>query len=176
MAVSSSSGTASHPSSRTPGVGLSGLVPRPESPGLGGLPFVSSDYRDFRAHGPRIGIDDLSAPSGRFITRVSAAVTTADRRPGRGEFIQPPTPRSLRCKPCLLRATRARQKNPLPRRLSPTILLPSRTLHRESTPPRSLIRPGPPLRRLAPRTSDCLAAFGPHLHSDAPTNSRCHCR
>ena len=31
----------------TPGVGLSGLVPRPESAVLGGLPFASLDFRDF---------------------------------------------------------------------------------------------------------------------------------
>ena len=30
-----------------PGVGLSGLVPHPESAVLGGLPFASSDFRDF---------------------------------------------------------------------------------------------------------------------------------
>ena len=71
-------------SSPTPGAGSSGPVPRPESAGLGGLPFASSDFRDFRAHGPRMRIDDLSAPSGRFVARVSAAVTTTDRRPGRG--------------------------------------------------------------------------------------------
>ena len=29
-------------------------------------------------------IDDLSAPSGSFAARVSAAVTAADRHPGRG--------------------------------------------------------------------------------------------
>ena len=66
-----------------PGVGLSGLVPHPESAVLGGLPFASSDFRDFRTHGPRMRIDDLSAPSGRFVARVTAAVTTDDCRPGR---------------------------------------------------------------------------------------------
>ena len=64
-------------SSPPPGVALSGLVPLPESTVLGGLPFVSSDFRDFRAHGPRMRIDDLSAPSGRFVPCVSAAVTNA---------------------------------------------------------------------------------------------------
>ena len=66
------------------GVGLSGLVPRPERAALGEIPFASSDFCDFRAHGPRMRIDDLSAPSGRFIARVTAAVTTDDCRPGRG--------------------------------------------------------------------------------------------
>ena len=71
-------------SSRTSGVGLSGLVPRPESAIWGGLPFTSSDFSDFRAHGPRMKTEALSASSGRFVAGVSAAVTTADRRPGRG--------------------------------------------------------------------------------------------
>ena len=49
-------------SSPTPGVGLSVLVPRPESAVLGGLLFTSSNFRDFRAHGPRMRIDDVFAP------------------------------------------------------------------------------------------------------------------
>ena len=71
-------------SSPVPGVGLSGLVPNPDSAVLGGLPFASSDFRDFRVHGPRMRIDDLSAPSVSFVARVSASVTTADCRLGRG--------------------------------------------------------------------------------------------
>ena len=67
-----------------PGVGLSGLVPHPESAFLGGLPFVSSDFRDFRVHGPRVRIDGISAPSRRFVACVPAAVTTVNRRPRRG--------------------------------------------------------------------------------------------
>ena len=69
-----------------PGVGLCGLVPHPESAVLGGLAFASSNFRDFCTHGPRIRIDDLSAPSGRFVARITAAVTTDDCRPGRGEL------------------------------------------------------------------------------------------
>ena len=64
------------PSSPIPGVGLGGLVPRTESVVLGRLPFTSADYCDFRTHGPHMRIDDLSAPSGRFVARVSASVTT----------------------------------------------------------------------------------------------------
>ena len=71
-------------STPTPGDGLGKLVPCPENAVFGGLPFASSDFRDFCAHGPRTRIDDLSVPSGRFVTRVSAAVTTVDCRPGRG--------------------------------------------------------------------------------------------
>ena len=130
-------------SSPTPCVGLSGLMPRPESAALGWPPLTSSDFR--------MRIDDLSAPSGRFVARVSAAVTAANRRPGRGEFFLTPAPLSLRFLPCLLRVARARQKPPLPRRLSPSMLLPRRALHRESTPPRSLIRLRRLLRLLATR-------------------------
>ena len=71
-------------SSPTPGVGLDGLVPRPVSAVLGGVPFAVSDFRDFRAHGPRMRIYYFSAPSATFVIRVSAAVATVDRRPGRG--------------------------------------------------------------------------------------------
>ena len=101
-----------------------------------------------RVHWPRMRIDDRSAPSGRFVARVSTAVTTVDRRPGRGAIFRPPTPLSLRFLPCPLRAARALQEPPLPRRLSPSMLLPRRALHRESIPPRSPIRPRPPFRRL----------------------------
>ena len=73
-------------SSPSPGFGLSRLVPRPESAVLGALPFASSDFRVFRAHRSRMRIDDLSAPCGRFVARLSAVVTTAYRRPGRGDF------------------------------------------------------------------------------------------
>ena len=61
-------------------------MPRLENAVSGGLPFASSGFRDFRVHGSRRRIDDLSAPSGRFVARVSAAVTTVDRRPGRGDI------------------------------------------------------------------------------------------
>ena len=68
---------------------MGGLVPRTESAVLGGLPFTSADYCDFRTHGPHVRIDDLSAPSGRFVTRVSASVANADRCPGRGQVLPP---------------------------------------------------------------------------------------
>ena len=77
------------------GVGLGGMVPRPENVVLGGLHFASSDFCNFRVHGPPMRIDDLSTPSERFVARVSAAVTTVDRRPGRGENFLPLTPLRL---------------------------------------------------------------------------------
>ena len=121
--------------SPNPGVGFSGQVPRPENAVLGGLPFATVDFRDFHAQGPRIRTDDRSAPSGRFVARVLAAVTTDDRHPGHGFFFLPLTPLSRRFLLCPLRAARAWQKPPLPRRLSPSMLLPRRALHREPTLP-----------------------------------------
>ena len=79
----------STPSSPIPGVGLGGLVPRTEGAVLGGLPFTSADFCNFRTHGPRKRIDDLSAPSGSFVARVSASVATVDRYPGRGRALPP---------------------------------------------------------------------------------------
>ena len=77
----------STPSSPIPGVGLGGLVPRTESAVLGGIPFTSADFRDFRAHGPRMWIDDISAHSGSFVACVSASVATVDRCPGRARAL-----------------------------------------------------------------------------------------
>ena len=75
------------PSSPTPVVIFGGLVPRTERAVLGGFPFSSTEYFDFRTHGPRTRIDDLAAPSGRFVARVSAPVATVDRCPGRGRAL-----------------------------------------------------------------------------------------
>ena len=68
------------------GVALGGLVPRPDNAVLDGLPFASSDFRDSRAHWLLMKVDALSDPPVRFVARVSAAVTTIDRRPGLGEI------------------------------------------------------------------------------------------
>ena len=54
----------------------------PASAVVGGLSFTSSEFRDLRAHGPRIRTDDLYVPLRRFVARVSALVTTVKRRPG----------------------------------------------------------------------------------------------
>ena len=74
------------PSTSIPGIGLGGLVPQPDSAVLGGLPLTSTDFRYFRAHEPRMRIDDLSAPTGRFVAHVSASVGTGDDRLGRAPF------------------------------------------------------------------------------------------
>ena len=74
------------PSSPIPGAGLSGLVPRTESAVLGGLLFTSTKYGNFRTHGPRMRIDDLSAPSGSFVARVSAFVVRRSLSRARAGF------------------------------------------------------------------------------------------
>ena len=66
---------------------MGGLVPRTESAVLGGLPFTSADYCDFRTHGPRMRVDNPSAPSKRFVARVSASVAAIDHCPGRGRAL-----------------------------------------------------------------------------------------
>ena len=70
-------------SSPIPGVGLGRLVPRTERTAFGGFPLTSANFSDFRTHGPRMRVDDLSASSKRFTPRVSASVTTVDGPPGR---------------------------------------------------------------------------------------------
>ena len=44
------------------------------------------NFRDFYTHGSRMRIDDLSAPTGRFVARVSAFVGTGDDRLSRAPF------------------------------------------------------------------------------------------
>ena len=66
---------------------MGGLVLHTESAVLGGLPFTSADFCDFCIHGPRMSIDDLSAPSESFVARVSGSVATVDRCPGRGRAL-----------------------------------------------------------------------------------------
>ena len=62
---------------------MGGPVTRTKSAVLGRLPFTS-DFRDFHTHGPRMRIGELSAPSGSFVARASASVTTVDRCLGGG--------------------------------------------------------------------------------------------
>ena len=59
---------------------------QPDSAVLGGLPLTCTDFRDFRAHGPRVRVDDLSAPTGRFVARVPAFVGAGDDRLGCAPF------------------------------------------------------------------------------------------
>ena len=152
---------------RTASAVLVGLVPRTERAVLGGLPFTSADYCDFRTHGPHMRIDDLSAPSGRFVARVSASVTTVDRCPGRGRTLPAADNDSLRSSPYPSKSARAPQKPLLPRRPSPSRPLQG-VLHRRLTRSRSRARPRPPLPRLARRCPNGEAVLGPHLHPDSP--------
>ena len=90
----------------------------------------------------------FNIPSARRLQASNSASPPRIAVPATEIFFLLSTPLSLRFLPCPLRAARAWQKPPLPRRLSPSMLLPSRALHREPTPPQPLIRPRPSLRRL----------------------------
>ena len=46
-------------SASVPSIGLGGLVPQPDSAIPGGLLLIPTDSRDFRAHGPRMRIDEF---------------------------------------------------------------------------------------------------------------------
>ena len=163
-------------SSPSPGVDLGGLVPRSENAVLGGLAFASSDFCDFRAYRPHIRIDDLSAPSGRFVDRVSATVTTVDRRPGRGDFFPAadtavasffaaPSVGGTGSAEAPAAATAVAQHAPSPTSTSQGA--DSAVITDPAASAFAALRPG---------ASDCPAAFGPHLHSHAQTNIRCRCR
>ena len=65
---------------------LGGLVPRTEHAALGGLRPTSTAFHDFCTHEPRIRIDGLSAPPGRFVARVSASVAPTEGCTGRGSI------------------------------------------------------------------------------------------
>ena len=58
-------------------------MPQPGSAVLGAPLLTSTDYRDVRAHGPRMRIDNLSVSTGRFVARGSAFVGTGDDCLGR---------------------------------------------------------------------------------------------
>ena len=130
----------------------------------------------FRTHGPHMRIDDLYAPSGRFVVRVSASVATVDRCPGRGRALPAADNDSLRSSPYPPRSARAPQKPLLPRRPSLSRLLQG-VLHRGLTRSRPRARPRPPLPRLALRRPDDEAVLGPHLQpeSSAYSNSSWCC-
>ena len=149
---------------------MGGLVPRTEIVFLGGLSFTSADYCDFRTHGPHMRIDNLSAPSGRFVARVSASVSNVNRCPGRGRSFPAADNDSLRSSPYPPRSARAPQKALLPQRPSSSRLLKG-LLHRGLTRSRPRARPRKPLPRLALRRPDGNAVLGPHLHPDTPAYS-----
>ena len=65
---------------------LGGLVPRTEHAVLGGFPLTSAAFHDFCTYEPRIRIDALFAPPGRFVARVSASVATTEGCAGRGSI------------------------------------------------------------------------------------------
>ena len=136
---------------RIPGVGLRGLVPHPESAGLGGLPSTSSKFRDFRAHGPHTRIDDLSPLSGRFVARVTTAVTTDDCRPGRGEFVPAADTDFASVFAVPSWGGTGSAESPATATRSPSVLRSRRASHREPTRQRSLIRSRPPFRHWATR-------------------------
>ena len=96
-------------------------------------------------------IDVFSARCGRFAARVTAAVTTDDCRPRRGEFFPAADTAFASIFPYPPGAARARQKTPLPRRVSPSMLPPRPAPRTEPTPPRLLIRPRSPVRHRATR-------------------------
>ena len=143
---------------------------------MGGLLFTSADYCDFRTHGPHLRIDDFSAPSGRFVARVSASVATVNRCPGHGRALPAADNDSLWSSPYPPRSARALQKPLLSRRPSPSRFLQG-VLHKGLTRSRPRVRPRPPLPRLALRGPDGEAVLGPHLHPDssAYSNSRWCC-
>ena len=119
-------------SSPTPGVGFEWAGARSDNAVLRGLPFTSSDVRDFRARGPRMEIDDLSAPLGIFVARLSASVAAVDMF-----FFFAPTANTAFAR--LLSypqgATRALRRPPQQRRQSLCALLSRQALHSEKIPP-----------------------------------------
>ena len=120
----------------------------PQERWFGRTPVRLFEFRDSHAHRPRMNISYLSAPSGRFVARAFAAVTITDRHPGRGD-LSPAADTAFASTFALpSEGSTGSAEAPLRRRLSSSMLSPRRAHHREPTPPRSLIRPHPPLRRL----------------------------
>ena len=158
-------------------------MPRTESNALGGLPFTSADVCHFRAHGPRMRLDDRPTPSSRFIARVSASVATVDSSPGHGwvsgaadnDFV------SVSAVPTAVSEGSAEA-------LATTTSVVQQFVSRSSVQEIDSVKPvGPiasllrrPLRRPSPRATASVSTwsgstalpdddvvFGPHLHSDA---------
>ena len=141
MAVSSPSGPAGFAlvPHRPPMSAWVGCCPAPIALILGGRAFVSSDFHDFRAHGPRMRIDNISASPGRFIACVSAADATVDRRPDRGEslpaadtvfalFLATPSEGGMDSAEASAAATAVSQRGPPPTCPDGALLRPTATL------------------------------------------------
>ena len=118
---------------------------------LGGLTFASSDFRDFRAHIPLGGLTTSLIRLGDISIVYLPPSLQPIAIPAAESIFLSSTPLSPRLFRCFLRAARSQQKPPLPRRLSPSILLTRRALRRELIPPLSLIGPRSSLRHLATR-------------------------
>ena len=103
--------------SQVAGVGWGGLVPRPDSDVLGGLSSASSAFRDDCAHRPRMRIDGISDPSGRFVAGEAACLTTVDIRPGRGDVLPAANTACVSGFPYPPRASRAPHKPPMQRQV-----------------------------------------------------------
>ena len=61
-------------------------MPQPDSAVLDGLPWTPTDFHGFHEHGPDMRLDNISAPTERFVTRVSAFVDTSGDRLGHALF------------------------------------------------------------------------------------------
>ena len=151
-----------------------GLVPGTDSAVLGGVPFTSAGFIDFRTHGSRMRIADLSAPSGGFVACVSASIAPVDSCPGRGRVFPAAENAfdSVFAVPTKVGTGSAEAPAASTTVAQPTLfsgsweLYTGDRLRRDHRPDR--VRPY--LAWLS-GASDGEAAFGLHLHSDASTYS-----
>ena len=144
---------------RTERTALGGLVPLAESTvlgaphsehaALGGLPFTSTAFHDFRTHEPRTRIDGLSAPPGRFVARVFASVATTEGCTGRGSISPAADTVFALVSAIPIEGGTGSAEVRLQRRPSHSRLLYQGVLHRRRTPLRPLVRLCLSLRCLA---------------------------
>ena len=137
------------PSSPIPGVGLGGLVPRPESAWVGSL-SPQPIFAIFAHTGHVRGLTTFLLPRGDSSLVFQHPSPSSIAAPVAGGLCLSPTTISLRSLPYPPRSARAPQKPRLPRRPSPSRLLQG-VLHRGLTRSRPRARPCPPLPRLALR-------------------------
>ena len=137
--TSSGLAACSPPPPRSPATTWVGWCPNPIAPFWVGSPLLPLIFAIF-AHGPRMRIDKLSAPTRRFVACVSAFVGTGDDRLGRAPF-WPAADVTF----------------------TPVFAVPSGA--------RSVrITPAGPYTLIGDFSG--TGAYGPHLHLDAPKNSR----